>query len=172
MRMSIHVLEFRASGLLSIACDVLRDGQPLTRTSTLYSPVTTSFSVAGRNWSTGIHIPGGRRVDVLREMAVGAFGRGCFALSEQGAQPTAVARERGMFKGGYALSADGDTAQLRWDATASCFHYEGAGGSGRCERRSGMRGVVATLPAALPAEQQVFIGLLALRRWVNFTNVC
>ena len=163
-------LELRASGFFNVDCEVLRDGMPLTRTSTLYSSLTTGFVLDGRQWRTGTHVPGGRRRDLLRELAIGAFGRACFALFDADGQPVAVAREGGLRKGGYVLTVAGGEARMRWDSGYTRLEYTGPGGSGQCERGGARRGMFATLPAALPAEQQVFIALLALRRWVGFTN--
>ena len=165
-----HRLVLRAAGFFNVDCEVLRDGAPLTRTSTLYSPVTTGFAIDGRQWTTGIHVPGGRRRDFLRELAVGAFGRACLALFDAGGQPVATAREGGVWKGGYELSLAGGDGQLRWDSQFARLDYAGPGGSGHCERGSERRGMVATLPAVIPAQEQVFIALLALRRWVSFTS--
>ena len=165
-------LELRVDGMLTNRCVVLRDGAPLTRTTKLYSPLWTNFTLAGRDWQTRIHVPGGRGLDLLREAAMGgALRRGCFCLrSGDGAEPVATARERGFFDGGYDLSLSGTAAQLLTDRKVTRYEYSGPDGSGHCERLRGEAGLAAVLPAGIAPEQQLFIGLLALRAWARSSS--
>lgn len=164
-------LELHVRGLLSPQCEVLRDGTPLTRTGTLYSPLTTGFALGGRQWHTRTHIPGGRGIDLLREIVVaGVLARGAYALRDEAGTVVASARERGLVSGGYTLDVGGEAAALAVEKAERgvSFLYEGPGGHGVIQHAPAQRMAVAALPASLPAETQVFVALLALRHWFRF----
>lgn len=165
-------LELHLRGFLSTHCEVVRDGVAVATTSTLYSPLRTRFPLADGTWETHLHIPGGRGIDTLREvLAGGLLGRGAFALHDPNGAVVATARERGFFRGGYDLLVHGgQPAQLLTDSKASRWDYQGPGGSGRCLHYPAHRQVRAALPCVLPLPQQLFVVLLALRSWVNFSS--
>lgn len=164
-------LELRAGSWFNNCCEVLRDGNALTSTTKLYSPLHTNFALHGHTWQTRMHIPGGRGVDLLREFVLGGIlNRSIFKLSTDDAPPVATARRRGFFDGGYDLLLSGQHARLDTDKKVTRYEYTGPGGSGLCEQLTDRRGVLATLPASLPAEQQVFIALLAARSWIRFSS--
>lgn len=165
------LLDLQLRGMLSTHCEVLRDGVPVTRTGTLYSPLRTRFEIAGRAWQTRLHVPGGRGIDVLREALVGGLlVRGAFALQDDSGTVVASARERGLFTGGYTLDLGGDAGVLEADRQHSRFDYRGPGGTGACQHFAAHRLVRANLPAALAVELQLFITLLALRSWISFSS--
>lgn len=165
------LLELRLRGMLSTHCEVLHDGVELTRTSTLYSPLNTQFALAGRLWQTRTHIPGGRGIDLVREVLLGGvLARAAFALQDEAGNVVASARERGLFAGGYILDLGGEPGSLAPGNQRDRFDYRGPGGSGACQHFPAHRLLRANLPASLSVERQLFITLLALRRWISFSS--
>lgn len=166
-----HQLELRAGSWFTNCCEIVRDGCTLASTTKLFSPLHTDFVLDGRTWRIRTHIPGGRGVDLLRELVLGGLlNRTIFGLSNGESPPVATARQRGFFKGGYDLLLSGERAGLDTDKKVTRYDYTGPGGRGLCEPLAGHRGMIATLPATLPAEHQIFIALLALRAWIRFSD--
>ena len=163
-------IEVCPEGVFSNVCQVLRDGVMVTRTGKLYWPLTTGFELGGRSWVMKNYSPGGRGIDVVREIFMGAFGHACFALRSGTDAPIATARRRGLFDGGFNLMLGDQPARLDSDRKRSHLAYTGPGGTGRCEPRSGQRGIKAELPASLALEHQIFIALLGAPWWIRMSH--
>lgn len=164
-------IELLPERTFSNRCEVRRDGVAISRTAKCYWPMRTSFDLDGRLWQVAPHTPGGRGIDLIREILMGgALARGCFGLSSVGAEPIAIARECGFFDFSYVLTLGGQPARLNTDKKVSRYDLSSAAGGGSCERLPGTRGAAAVLPASLATEVQVFIALLALRRWIGLSH--
>lgn len=164
-------LQLRVRGLLSAHCEVVRAGAVIGRTSTLYWPMRTAFELDGVAWRTGTAIGGGRGIDLLRYVFVaGVLGRETLVLHAEGAAPCARARARGHLRPGYDLQLDGRAASLAPEDKTRRHRFASALGEGVCEFVPAQRTLRIALPAALPVAQQVFVGLLVLRRWIRWSN--
>jgi len=163
-------IELCPEGIFSNVCQIVRDDVLLSRTGKLYWPLRTGFQLGSRSWVMNTHAPGGRGIDILREIAMGPIGRPCFALRSGNDSPVATARGRGLFDGGFNLMLGDQPGRLDTDKKRTHLAYTGPGGSGRCGPRIGQRGIVAVLPAVLSVEQQIFIALLGAPWWIRLSD--